>query len=268
MPALSIILPTYNRAYCITGMLDSMRNQTFTDYELIIVDDGSTDNTEEVVRPYLDSNVHFCRLRSNSGVSVARNCGLDIATGEYLGFVDSDDTLAPDYFAWFWHSVKSNQYPEVVYKRGCGPKPYSVKTIPFERRRFIPVGPTVFTLSRKHIVDHGIKFPVGVHNAEDTYFVMLGMFLAPVFITVDFPSWYRVSYKGKDHLSRRPDRFQVTLKLLLRLKRELQDRTHSDPNFFFSGIRSYIREQYKPFCNTTEELEQRVNAFVKLLKEA
>lgn len=96
---LSIIVPAYNVGNCITGCLESLRNQDFEDYEVIVVNDGSQDNTFKVVEDYVAKtkleNFHLFS-QSNGGVSSARNLGIDKAKGDYLMFVDADDTIEPD----------------------------------------------------------------------------------------------------------------------------------------------------------------------------
>lgn len=92
-PSISVILPTFNRAWTVAGAVASVLDQTWTDFELIVVDDGSTDDTAAVLAPYAD------RLRllhqSNGGVSAARNAGIDAARGRLIAFLDSDDRWMP-----------------------------------------------------------------------------------------------------------------------------------------------------------------------------
>lgn len=88
-PQVSVIIPTFNRGYCMAESIESVLNQSFTDFELIVVDDGSTDETLDVVRRY--SSVKLLALPENRGVSFARNRGLDLARGSWIGFLDSDD---------------------------------------------------------------------------------------------------------------------------------------------------------------------------------
>ncbi len=94
MPFISVIIPTYNRAELVLRAVDSVLAQTFEDFELIVVDDGSTDDTVSALKPYKD------RLRlivqSHAGVSAARNHGLSIAQSELIAFLDSDDYWLPE----------------------------------------------------------------------------------------------------------------------------------------------------------------------------
>jgi|SRR6267378_4283950 len=89
----SVIIPTYNRAQLCKEAVESALSQTYHDIEVIVVDDGSTDSTREVVS-HLDSRVRYLSQK-NSGVSAARNLGMQSARGEFIAFLDSDDTWLP-----------------------------------------------------------------------------------------------------------------------------------------------------------------------------
>ncbi|MCC6370403.1 MAG: glycosyltransferase family 2 protein [Bacteroidia bacterium] len=92
----SVIIPTYNRAGLIKNTLQSLVSQTFGDYEVIVVDDGSTDNTKEVVAQMNSSKIKYFH-KANEERAVARNFGADKAIGDYLIFLDSDDTMEPNH---------------------------------------------------------------------------------------------------------------------------------------------------------------------------
>ena len=92
MPKVSIHMCTYNRAHFIQEALNSVLSQTFRDFELLILDDCSTDTTEDVIRPYLsDTRIRYVKNPVNLGITKNRNYGLLLSTGEYVAVLDSDD---------------------------------------------------------------------------------------------------------------------------------------------------------------------------------
>lgn len=106
-PLVSVIIPTYNRAKYVTLAIDSVLAQTYTDYEIIVVDDGSTDNTREVLSPYMHRIKYI--YQDNAGAYSARNLGIREAKGEWIALLDSDDR---------WLSEKLARQMECVYRTG------------------------------------------------------------------------------------------------------------------------------------------------------
>lgn len=96
MPSVSVIIPTFNRAISIRRSIDSVLSQSFSDFELIVVDDCSEDDTEQVVRSYSDPRIKYLKSERNQGASAARNIGIEISQGHYVAFQDSDDVWFPD----------------------------------------------------------------------------------------------------------------------------------------------------------------------------
>ncbi|MBU4480618.1 glycosyltransferase family 2 protein, partial [Patescibacteria group bacterium] len=92
-PTVSVIIPTYNRAHLIDRSIQSVLNQTYQDFELIVVDDGSTDNTEDIIRQFQekDKRIKYIKHDKNKGGSAARNSGIKMSCGDYIAFLDSDD---------------------------------------------------------------------------------------------------------------------------------------------------------------------------------
>ena len=97
-PKVSVIIPTYNRSDLLPRAINSVLNQTYQDFELIIVDDGSTDNTEEVIKEFQeqDKRIKYIKHDKNKGGSAARNTGIKAARAEYIAFQDSDDEWLPE----------------------------------------------------------------------------------------------------------------------------------------------------------------------------
>jgi glycosyltransferase involved in cell wall biosynthesis len=109
----SFVMPTYNRAASITGAIQSILDQTEANWELIVVDDASSDNTEEVIAALGDGRISFYRLAKNSGAGAARNAGVSHARGRWIAYLDSDNELFPEYvqtmLTWL------NKYPTAVF---------------------------------------------------------------------------------------------------------------------------------------------------------
>lgn len=91
----SVIMPTYKRDYIISEALVSLKNQTFKDFEVLVIDDGSEDNTENIVKQYEDLEIFYIKLDKNYGANYARNVGIAKARGKYLAFLDSDNEWLP-----------------------------------------------------------------------------------------------------------------------------------------------------------------------------
>ena len=115
MTIVSIITPTYNRRHLIGESIDSVLSQEVGDYEMIIVDDGSTDGTEEYIsEKYTDPRIKYIK-QENRGQNFARNRGLSEATGKYICFLDSDDYWPPDKLSKSLEIFQSHPEVDVVY---------------------------------------------------------------------------------------------------------------------------------------------------------
>lgn len=97
-PRFSIVIPTFNRSSSVLKTLQSCFNQTFTDFEVVIVDDGSTDDTQAVLGSIDDSRLIVVH-QQNAGPAAARNHGMRVAQGDYIAFLDSDDSWYPDFLS-------------------------------------------------------------------------------------------------------------------------------------------------------------------------
>lgn len=98
-PLVSVIIPSYNRGYCIGACIESVLAQTLGDFEIIVVDDASSDDTRDRVAAIPDPRVSYLALAANQGGAVARNTGIRRARGEFVAFLDSDDLWLPDKLA-------------------------------------------------------------------------------------------------------------------------------------------------------------------------
>lgn len=117
MPKFSIVVPMYNVEEYIEKCVSSILNQTFTDFELIIVDDGATDNSAKKAQKFVDENPEKIKLihQENKGLGGARNTGLENATGEYIWFIDSDDSIKENALEEINAFIDKNQVEIVVF---------------------------------------------------------------------------------------------------------------------------------------------------------
>ena len=107
--SLSIIVPVYNVENYLIRCLDSLVNQTLKEIEIICINDGSKDNSLNILEEYAKKDSRIIILnQENAGLSAARNAGMEIAKGEYIGFVDSDDWVDLDFFEKLYIAAKNN----------------------------------------------------------------------------------------------------------------------------------------------------------------
>jgi len=205
MPAISVVIPAFNRADWIIPTLRSVQNQTFGDFEVIVVDDGSTDNTAEIIAGFQadEPGIRLIRHDTNRGVSAARNSGIAAAGGDYIAFLDSDDLWRPQKlekqfermenlpraqredtfcFTHFIHQWK--EYPQdfvVLMKDAYVPEGESLPVpIPYDDNRLTRlvgtralwhgVGSTLF--AHRRAIEKNGGFREGLGYGEDTEYVI------------------------------------------------------------------------------------------------
>lgn len=146
----SIVMPTKDRAHCIGQAIDSLLKQTHTKFELIIVDDGSVDGTEQMIRrnyaDHIDAErIVYVRCETSSGVCMARNIGLSVAKKAWVTYLDSDNTIRPEFLATFAQGILDNPNARAFYANfkvqgtdKVGGKPFDLKEL--GRLNFIDIG--------------------------------------------------------------------------------------------------------------------------------
>src|SRR5438309_1378459 len=108
MALVSVIIPAYNAAAVVSGAIESVLQQTLSDFEVIVVNDGSTDDTANAVAKYFSDSRVSCLSQANRGLPGARNAGAKQSRGEYLAFLDADDFLAPNALDLMTHKVRES----------------------------------------------------------------------------------------------------------------------------------------------------------------
>lgn len=181
MPHISIIIPAYNAEKYIKKCLDSLLKQTKKEIEIIVINDGSTDKTEEIVKSYNDKRIKYFKNK-NQGIGKTRNYGIRQATGDYIMFIDSDDYVEKDACELMYNKAASNNLDIVIcdfYKEYDDGRIEEVHTPHFENSS-LEENPDIITeylcpwakiYRRSLIVDNNIKFVENL-KYEDAPFVI------------------------------------------------------------------------------------------------
>lgn len=186
MKRFSIVIPLYNKQKHIKRAVDSVLAQTVKDFECIIIDDGSTDKSAEIVKEYTDPRICLIQQK-NAGGSAARNRGIDAAQNEYIAFLDADDEWLPDFLKTISYLIAkypdAGAYATALKKIGIDGKEMkrTVKGIPksdnwdgliFNTIQILSYGPGPLTTSSscvpKSIFNQVGRFPYGVKRYQDT----------------------------------------------------------------------------------------------------
>lgn len=182
MPAISVVMPLYNKEAEVARAVKSVMAQTVTDFELVIVNDGSTDNGPQVVRGIPDPRIRVID-QENGGVSAARNRGIEEAQASLIAFLDADDEWSPDFLATiirlkdnfpscdvfltsYWYSSPCGEKRQ-IYFRGAPKRSWEgIKNFPFSYNFDPPISMSAFAVTKEAITSVG-GFPVGIKFGED-----------------------------------------------------------------------------------------------------
>lgn len=195
---ITIIIPVYNAERFLAACLDSCLNQSpfviGEDYEIICVDDGSIDKSPSILEQYRDRGVISFR-QENSGVSVARNTGLDLAKGEYIQFVDSDDCIQPGMLSAIYEKLKETTSDGCSFRTKIVSESFDVsilRPIPMTFDSSTPQLNNVYSLiiNKKYLNSHNIRFNPALSYSEDTLFVYYIRLYKHTFINVSDPLYF------------------------------------------------------------------------------
>lgn len=273
---ISIIIPLYNKAACIATALECVLAQTYQDFEIVVVDDGSTDDGASIVERYTDSRIRLIR-QDNTGVSAARNRGIEEAKGEYVAFLDADDEWMPEYLE-VQHQL-TEKYPQCdVFATNYefrGPSGNMVPTIlrrlpskdeDFELTNYFEVAysshPPLWTsavMVRKAALDSAGGFPVGVRSGEDllTWARLIVKYKA-AFSMKSFAIYnLGEGYDKKNLPPRRQDEGDPVGKELLNMYRE---------NPHLVGLKKYLSHWHKMRASTAIRYGERKETLVEVWK--
>jgi len=190
MPKVSVIIPVYNAAQYMAQCIESVITQTLQDIEVIIINDGSTDNSLDIITKYQEKDARITVInQNNQGVSAARNKGLEIATGEYIGFVDADDYVKNDMFNKMYNAALLNnveivisnliiEQDGIIRENKTNFPQNIILNEDYIQQNITPffiredgLNSSCNKIYKKDLIHKkGITFPVGVTNGEDAVF--------------------------------------------------------------------------------------------------
>ncbi len=189
-PTVSVIVPTYNRAHLLGRALQSILNQTYKDFEVIVADDGSTDKTDEVIRSFSALDIRYIRHEKNKGEAAARNTGVLAAKGEFIAFLDSDDEWLPEKLekqmaVFQYHSLRVG----IVYSNMCEIERNGKRRI-WKSPTFMPEDGRFYRRALNYQV-YGIG--IGSSIVRKACFEKVGIFDERLSYYVDFDFFIRLS---------------------------------------------------------------------------
>lgn len=283
MPFFSVIIPTYNRAAMLAATLQTIVNQDFTDFEILVIDDGSTDDTQQVVKTLFSTNPKVRYLyKQNEERSVARNYGIAHAKGQFAVFFDSDDFMHVDNLSTLYRAIQ--KYPQTnffasKYLFDCkGTISYnSLKNISagfYDYKLLLEYGSIVGTLVCVRLNNPNLhSFPPEFNILEDLVFNMLNLRNDKIYIIDKF------TMTVNDHAGRTMQnnqkaiaaRLKVTDYLIPKLQLlENELKIFKGKSYEFCAIHSYIdnkrTDAFKYLHLTIKELGFSASRFTLLLK--
>jgi len=186
-PFFSVIIPAYNRANIILNTIESVTKQTFTNYEIVVVDDGSKDNTKDVIAQLNNPKVKYI-YQTNAERSAARNNGARNAKGQYLCFLDSDDFYLENHLETLYKHIQQNNFDEAMYFVDCKFLQKGITTIP-------QTSPMIDDVYKYFLVNSVVPVRVCVHKNIFSNCA----FAEDIVIVEDTVMWCNIATKYKIH---------------------------------------------------------------------
>lgn len=234
---ISVIIPVYNVQRYLPRCIESIIKQTYQNIEIILVDDGSTDKSGKICDKYAKKDRRFVVIhKCNEGVSVARNAGIDVANGEYITFIDSDDWVRKDYVEVLYKAIDGNDLVVSALKRIYFQSPkykdndieiaYDFSQINNIEDYFFNDnihwrGPCCKLYKSKTIKSHSIYFPEEIKAGEDSIFVLDYIYHCNSIIFIDKYLYFYNRYNDNSALSKFYTDYIDTVKIVLYKKQLL-----------------------------------------------
>lgn len=191
MKKVSIVIPAYNKAALTVKTVESALKQTYKNIEVIVVDDGSTDNTQQLLYPYISSNRIKYFHKENGGACSARNVGIKLSTGDYIALIDCDDIYLPEKIELSINYLENNPDFGFVYTRAYFIDEQDSILREYPNRKIIHSGWIAKQLLLRNFI------PNSTVVVRKKYFEKTGLFDESVFIPADWDMWLRLSENYK-----------------------------------------------------------------------
>ncbi len=245
MPKISVIVPVFNVSKYLKQCVESILNQSFGDFELLLINDGSTDNSEEICKSFKDARIKYFK-KENGGLSSARNVGIDNSQGEYIAFVDSDDYVDRDFLEFSLKTIESKKCDVVLcgyyiqsdnkaIKNNCNSGFYTTEQlneaiVELKCKNLIdPSWNKLYTASV--IKDNDLRFAEG-EIFEDTDFNLRLLKFKPSFFVSDRCFYHYVQHKGSITKKYNKDKLDI-LKKRSKLLKEVTHGAEKYCDFYY-----------------------------------
>ena len=256
--AIDVIVPVYNRAYCIENLIATLEKQTFRDFHVIFVDDGSTDNSCDIINNLLPkaSFPYTLIKKENGGAGSARNAGLRAATAEWISFIDSDDGLHPEFLEYFYTAgTQANadlcicnlqMIPEGSDKQPSplGKLSYEVLSAAEGMQIFCTrwIGPVCLFMNRQWQQENDLFFDENCTYCEDAPFITNVIAAAKKIAYIEQETYIYYTHQGSLSRSPRLDKFMSAIESFRKVEARLAAEDSDVARVFtqMGGIRYYI----------------------------
>lgn len=256
--AIDVIVPVYNRAHCIANLIAELQKQTFRDFRVIFVDDGSTDGSWDVMNRLLpEAGFPYALIQQkNGGAGSARNTGLRAATADWISFIDSDDALQPEFLEYF-HTAGTQGNAELcicglqTIPEGSGQQPTPLAPLSYEKITAAEamqifcthwIGPYCVFMNRRFQQENDLFFDENCTYCEDAPFITSVIAAAENVAYIPQGTYIYYTYQGSLSRSPRLDKFQSAIDSFRRVEDRLASEDSQVARVFqqMGGIRYYI----------------------------
>lgn len=278
-PAISVIIPVYKAEAYLSRCVDSFMAQTFADFELLLVDDGSPDRSGEICDEYAakDSRIRVFH-KENGGVATARQCGVDNAHGEYVIQADPDDWVEPDMLEVIYRKAKDENADMVIFdfimeyedsRVYTVQRPLSLDYMDVCRGLFYNLFPNTWNkmVRRDVILRNHVAFHPKLRYAEDLYF-LLGFLMQPVRVSYVNRAFYHYDkYTNTNALTKNysPDMFRYDMETV-RFFDELVKGSYIEEHAHHDRIMSAIRKAFYSRIFSSGEFKELCSSYAESVK--